>query len=60
MTPRNFWGAGLSIYAALMGATFWVSSVQGAMVIVALLGVPWAVNCWVRCFSLCSRCDLLT
>ena len=48
MTPRNFWGVGLAVYAGLMGATFWVNTVGAAMIIVALLGIPWAVNCWVR------------
>ena len=48
MTPRNFWSIGLLGYGVLMVATFWVETVGSAMIIVAALGVPWAVNCWVR------------
>lgn len=46
-TPRNCWTAGLVTYAVGMVGTFWVSDVRGAMVVIAWLGVPWAVNCWV-------------
>lgn len=54
LTPRNFWTMGLAMYALCMIGTFWVKSVHGAMVIIALLGVPWAINCWVRLLFCCS------
>ncbi|GAA5919660.1 hypothetical protein JCM6882_003831 [Rhodosporidiobolus microsporus] len=47
VTPRNCWTAALVWYAALMASTFWVRGVKGAMAVVALAGVPWAVTCWV-------------
>jgi len=34
-------------YAVGMVATFWVTSVEGAMVLVAWSGVSWAIACWV-------------
>jgi solute carrier family 45 protein 1/2/4 len=52
LTPRNFWTAGLAMYAVCIFGTFWVESVQGAMVVIAFLGVPWAVNCWVSLSTL--------
>lgn len=30
-----------------MVATFWATSVRGATAVVALVGVPWAITCWV-------------
>lgn len=44
---RNFWTAALGWFAMVMVATFWVRSVRGAMWVVAALGVPWSVTCWV-------------
>lgn len=44
---RNFWTLGLVWHAVGMAATFWVRSVEGAMTLVAFLGVSWAVACWV-------------
>ncbi|BGP19706.1 hypothetical protein JCM10213_005425 [Rhodosporidiobolus nylandii] len=47
VTERNCWTAGLAMYAVAMAATFFVTGVKGAMAIVAVAGVPWAVTCWV-------------
>ncbi|GAA6018292.1 hypothetical protein JCM10207_000793 [Rhodosporidiobolus poonsookiae] len=48
LTPRNMWTAGLGMYAAGMVATFWVGrSTARAMAVVAAMGVPWAITCWV-------------
>lgn len=55
LTPRNFWTFALVMYALLMLVTFFVSTVNGAMCIIAALGVPWAVNCWVSYYFLPSR-----
>lgn len=59
MTPRNFWTVGLAMYGLLMIATFFTDTVGGAMVIIALLGVPWAVNCWVSPSSCKDSADAL-
>lgn len=62
MTPRNFWTLGLALYAIGILATFWVRTVAQAMVVVAFLGVPWSINCWVRAaylFGFVSRLSLL-
>ncbi|GAA6044081.1 hypothetical protein JCM8097_000197 [Rhodosporidiobolus ruineniae] len=47
LTPRNCWTVGLAWYAVDMAATFWVRGVRGAIAVVALAGVPWAITCWV-------------
>ncbi|ORY76502.1 hypothetical protein BCR35DRAFT_280347 [Leucosporidium creatinivorum] len=47
LSPRNWWTVGLGVYAMGMVATFWVRDVRGAMWVVAGLGVPWAITCWV-------------
>ncbi|GAA5856947.1 hypothetical protein JCM9279_005025 [Rhodotorula babjevae] len=47
LTPRNMWTVALAWYAACMVATFWATSVRGATAVVALVGVPWAITCWV-------------
>ncbi|KPV72111.1 uncharacterized protein RHOBADRAFT_47293, partial [Rhodotorula graminis WP1] len=47
LTPRNMWTFALAWYAACMVATFWATSVRGATAVVALVGVPWAITCWV-------------
>lgn len=41
------WTVALAWYAACMVATFWATSVRGATAVVALVGVPWAITCWV-------------
>ncbi|KAH8928594.1 hypothetical protein BT69DRAFT_490252 [Atractiella rhizophila] len=47
-TPRNFWTLGTGLFAFLMlGCTFLVKDVQSATVVVAFIGIPWAITCWV-------------
>ncbi|BGP19639.1 hypothetical protein JCM10213v2_007734 [Rhodosporidiobolus nylandii] len=46
-TLRNFWTAGLVMHAAIMAGTFWVDTVEGATVIIALMGVVWSIGGWV-------------
>lgn len=63
LTPRNFWTAGLVLYAIIMVGTFFVSTLEGAMFVVAALGIPWAINCWVSpnlvdtSFPLMRKCN---
>jgi solute carrier family 45, member 1/2/4 len=48
LTPRNFWTAGCLMFSLLMAvATFWVRDEKGALTLIAAVGVPWAVACWV-------------
>ncbi|GJN89859.1 hypothetical protein Rhopal_002848-T1 [Rhodotorula paludigena] len=47
ITPRNAWTIGLAWYTFCILATFWTKSVVGATLIVAFVGVPWAITCWV-------------
>lgn len=44
---RTIWTASLLWFSACMFSTFYVSQVDGAMAIVALSGISWAVACWV-------------
>ncbi|KAK4699609.1 hypothetical protein P7C70_g6655, partial [Phenoliferia sp. Uapishka_3] len=46
-SPRNLWTFGLGLWSAGMVSTFWVSTVEQAMVVIAMLGVCWAISCWV-------------
>jgi solute carrier family 45 protein 1/2/4 len=55
LTPRNFWTIGLALYSVGMVMTFWVSTVRGATAVIAFLGVPWSINCWVGFIPLSFR-----
>lgn len=44
---RNIWTGALVLYALAMMSTFFVKTVASATVIIALLGICWAVACWV-------------
>ncbi|GAA5874856.1 hypothetical protein JCM1840_003904 [Sporobolomyces johnsonii] len=47
ITPSNCWTFGLWTYAVGIVGTFFVSGPKGATAIVAFLGIPWAITCWV-------------
>ncbi|BGO95201.1 hypothetical protein NBRC10512_000984 [Rhodotorula toruloides] len=55
LSPRGCWVAGLVWFAVVMEGTFFVKGTKGAMAVVALAGVPWAINCWVP-FALVMEC----
>ncbi|BGP35051.1 hypothetical protein JCM10296v2_006881 [Rhodotorula toruloides] len=55
LSPRACWVAGLVWFAVVMEGTFFVRGTKGAMAVVALAGVPWAINCWVP-FALVMEC----
>ncbi|GEM12595.1 MFS transporter, sucrose transport protein [Rhodotorula toruloides] len=55
LNPRACWVAGLVWFAVVMEGTFFVRGTKGAMAVVALAGVPWAINCWVP-FALVMEC----
>ncbi|KAM0786252.1 hypothetical protein ACM66B_007051 [Microbotryomycetes sp. NB124-2] len=55
LTPRNFWSFGLLLYFVGMCVTFFVKDVAGATAVIAFLGIPWAINCWVP-FALVMEC----
>ncbi|KAG8718515.1 hypothetical protein FRC08_005114 [Ceratobasidium sp. 394] len=44
---RNIWTGALLLYACLMFSTFFIRTVAAATVVIALLGICWAVACWV-------------
>ncbi|KAG8711157.1 hypothetical protein FRC09_020745, partial [Ceratobasidium sp. 395] len=44
---RNIWTGALVLYAFLMFSTFFIKTVAAATVVIALLGICWAVACWV-------------
>jgi len=46
-TPRNIWTASHVWFVAIIATTFAAKSVTAASAVVALLGVSWAVTCWV-------------
>ncbi|TDL29430.1 MFS general substrate transporter [Rickenella mellea] len=44
---RNIWTAALVLYTLITFSTFYITTVAGAMVAIALTGICWAVACWV-------------
>ncbi|KLO15861.1 MFS general substrate transporter [Schizopora paradoxa] len=44
---RNIWTGALVLFTVLMFSTFFVRTVVQAIVCVALVGISWAVACWV-------------
>lgn len=44
---RNIWTGGLLLFGGLMMSTFFVATVWQATIVVALVGVSWAIACWV-------------
>ncbi|WVW79703.1 hypothetical protein I302_101673 [Kwoniella bestiolae CBS 10118] len=44
---RNIWTAGLLLFGILMGSTFFIKKVWQATVMIALVGICWAIACWV-------------
>lgn len=46
-TPRNIWTASHIFFVIVMASTFFVKTTQQATAVVALLGVSWAITCWV-------------
>ena len=46
-TPRNIWTFSHVFFVVTMTGTFWASTREEATTVVALLGISWAVTCWV-------------
>lgn len=44
---RNIWTAGLVLFGCLMMSTFFITKVWQATVMIALVGICWAIACWV-------------
>lgn len=44
---RNIWTAGLVLFGLIMGSTFFIRTVWQATVAIALVGICWAIACWV-------------
>lgn len=44
---RNIWTGGLLLFGCLMMSTFFVKTVWQATLVVALVGISWAIACWV-------------
>lgn len=44
---RNIWTGGLLLFGLLMMSTFFVKTVWQATLVVALVGISWAIACWV-------------
>lgn len=44
---RNIWTGALLLFSCLMLSTFFVTTVNQAITVVALVGICWAVACWV-------------
>ncbi|GFZ42873.1 hypothetical protein JCM24511_00591 [Saitozyma sp. JCM 24511] len=44
---RNIWTAGLVLFALIMFSTFFIHKVWQATVAIALVGICWAIACWV-------------
>ncbi|ODN76973.1 hypothetical protein L202_05536 [Cryptococcus amylolentus CBS 6039] len=44
---RNIWTAGLILFGCLMMSTFFITKVWQATIMIALVGICWAIACWV-------------
>lgn len=44
---RNVWTGGLLLFGLLMMSTFFVKKVWQATLVIALVGISWAIACWV-------------
>ena len=44
---RNIWTAAMLLFTILTFATYFVTTVPQAIVVVSLVGICWAVACWV-------------
>ncbi|GAA5910005.1 hypothetical protein JCM6882_008425 [Rhodosporidiobolus microsporus] len=47
ITLRRLWTLGLVAHFLIMMATFWATTVLQGMVIIAAMGIPWAITGWV-------------
>jgi solute carrier family 45, member 1/2/4 len=55
LTLRKLWLAAHLLFAALMWSTFFISSVEGAVAMVATAGISWALTLWAP-FALIAQC----
>lgn len=44
---RNIWTAGLVLFGLVMMSTFFIRKVWQATIAIALVGICWAIACWV-------------
>jgi solute carrier family 45, member 1/2/4 len=44
---RNIWTGGLLLFGLLMMSTFFVNTVFQATIVISLVGISWAIACWV-------------
>ncbi|WVN90378.1 uncharacterized protein L203_105614 [Cryptococcus depauperatus CBS 7841] len=44
---RNIWTTGLVLFGILMSSTFFITTVWQATVMISLVGICWAIACWV-------------
>ncbi|KIK37654.1 hypothetical protein CY34DRAFT_92369 [Suillus luteus UH-Slu-Lm8-n1] len=44
---RDIWTAAMILFTLLTFSTFWISTVKQATVAISLIGICWAVACWV-------------
>lgn len=47
VTLRTMWTVGTLVHALLMAGTFFVSTLDGATLLIALMGIPWSISTWV-------------
>jgi solute carrier family 45, member 1/2/4 len=55
MTVRRFWIASHLLFAGLMWSTCFISNVEGAVAMVAIAGISWALTLWAP-FALIAHC----
>jgi solute carrier family 45, member 1/2/4 len=44
---RNIWMGALVLFSVLMFSTFFVTTVYQAIIMISLVGICWAIACWV-------------
>ncbi len=55
---RNIWTAALVLFVAVMVSTFFIQSVLQASIAISILGICWAVACWIPFAIIMSVSDL--
>ncbi|WVQ83527.1 hypothetical protein IAT38_005668 [Cryptococcus sp. DSM 104549] len=54
---RNIWTAGLVLFGCLMTSTFFITKVWQATVMISLVGIAWAIACWVIIMEFLKEMD---
>lgn len=57
---RNIWSGAMLLFTVLTFSTFFVNSLFQATIVISLIGICWAVACWVPFAIIMEVCMLTT